>query len=356
MSRVDIFPFFISCLPMGYKILLSLCFFLSASHVCHAQTRVVKECKQKSFPRSVPAGDYSGIAHIRDNRYAVVSDKSLNDGFFVFTIDIDSVTGEISDVRQEAFMGDSLRGGDCEGIVYRPSSRSFFICREADASILEYDEKGCLTGRKLAIPGIYKTGMGNYGFESLAYDASAGLFWTMNESTLACDGKRAMPSDSVRNVLRLQSFGDDLLPKQQYAYRTDVPEAKSTPAQYATGVSEIVALDDGRLLVLEREFFVPKMKLGAFVKCKLYEIRLDDDCAMPLDAPVTAETKFLPKRLICSFETKLTLFGRSLANYEGMCLGPKLADGSQVLVLVSDSQGQYRGVLKDWFKTIVIAP
>jgi hypothetical protein len=38
-----------------------------------------------------------------------------------------------------------------------------------------------------------------------------------------------------------------------------------------------------------------------------------------------------------------------------MCLGPQLADGSQVLILLSDSQGQYAGVLKDWFKTIVLA-
>ena len=42
------------------------------------------------------------------------------------------------------------------------------------------------------------------------------------------------------------------------------------------------------------------------------------------------------------------------ANYEGMCLGPQLENGDQVIVLVSDSQDGYAGVLKDWFKTIVI--
>lgn len=35
-----------------------------------------------------------------------------------------------------------------------------------------------------------------------------------------------------------------------------------------------------------------------------------------------------------------------------MCLGPKLKDGSRILVLVADSQDQYGGVLKDWIKTI----
>ena len=30
------------------------------------------------------------------------------------------------------------------------------------------------------------------------------------------------------------------------------------------------------------------------------------------------------------------------------------ADGRQLLILISDSQNQYRGVLRDWFKTIVM--
>ena len=54
------------------------------------------------------------------------------------------------------------------------------------------------------------------------------------------------------------------------------------------------------------------------------------------------------------WKTGLSLSKRSFANYEGMCLGPKLEDGSQVVILLSDSQDQYAGVLKDWFKTIVI--
>lgn len=120
------------------------------------------------------------------------------------------------------------------------------------------------------------------------------------------------------------------------------------------GVSEVATLDNGRLLILEREFFVPKAKLGAFVQCKLYEITPSKEYEIPLDGEINEQTKILPKRLIHSFKTKLQLFKNSIANYEGMCVGPKLKDGSTVLILVSDSQNQYAGVLKDWFKTIVI--
>lgn len=47
---------------------------------------VVRENEQVEFPDSVPAGNYSGIASLGGNYYAVVSDKSKTDGFFVSTL------------------------------------------------------------------------------------------------------------------------------------------------------------------------------------------------------------------------------------------------------------------------------
>lgn len=340
-------------MSVKYRFLLFLALSAAAVHAA-AQIEFVRECRQVKFPKNIPAGDYSGITAIGSNRYAVVSDKSDTDGFFVFSIDVDSITGDITAVRNDGFMGDSLRGGDCEGVAYSPSTSTLFISREFDGEIVEYGMDGKLTGRRLEIPSVYKVGMGNYGFESLAYDAGLGLFWTMNESTLKRDGRQATPQNGVRNRLRLQSFGDDLKPKAQYAYLMDAPTAHSKASRYAMGVSAVAALGDGRLLVLEREFFVPKMKLGAFVKCKLYEVKPDDGFMIPSDSAMSDSTMFLPKRLIHSFTTHLRLFDRSIANFEGMCLGPTLADGSTAVILISDSQGRYKGVLKDWLKTIVV--
>ena len=334
------------------KSLLVVCFLL-IFNISQAQVEFVSECRQKTFPKHIPAGNYSGITHIGGNDYAVVSDKSENDGFFIINIDIDSITGEIADIKVKGFLGDSILGGDCEGIAYRPSSSTFFIAKEAKASIVEYDSKGKLTGRSLDLPTVYKHGNGAYGLESLAYDGQNKLFWTINESTLPEDGKQATSKNSVRNILRLQSFNDSLQPKMQYAYMMDEPTVHSKSSEYAMGVSELAAVGKDYILVLEREFYVPKIKLGAFVTCKLYEIKPEDEYSITGDT-INDNTKFLPKRLVYSFTTKLTLFDRSLANYEGMCLGPTLADGNKVLILVSDSQNGYRGVLKDWFKTIVL--
>ncbi len=333
--------------------LLISCLLLSSLSAI-AQTEVVKECKQKAFPKDVPAGNYSGIVHFKDNEYAVVSDKSDTDGFFIFEIDIDTLSGDIKSIGNKGFYGDSTKNADCEGITYNPYTHTFFISRESDNEIPEYTPDGKATGRRLDVPDVYKNIVGNYGFESLTYDADRHLFWTVNESTLKCDGENATSTNGVRNILRLQSFNDSLKPVKQYAYLMDAPEASSHSSNYAMGASEVLALENGHLLILEREFFVPQIKLGAFVQCKLYEV-VPDECTPITESDIAADERLpVPKRLVYSFKTKLGLFDRSIANYEGMCLGPTLSDGNRVLILVSDSQNQYAGVLKDWFKTIVI--
>ena len=101
---------------------------------------------------------------------------------------------------------------------------------------------------------------------------------------------------------------------------------------------------------------MPKSKIGAFCQCKLYLVNPAEEQVFPMSASFACDdVPYVRKTLLTQWSTRLTLLGRSFANYEGMCLGPQLADGSQVLILLSDSQNQYAGVLKDWFKTIVLA-
>ena len=53
------------------------------------------------------------------------------------------------------------------------------------------------------------------------------------------------------------------------------------------------------------------------------------------------------------FSTRMNLTRRNFANYEGICVGPQLVDGRQVLLLVADSQNQHKGMLRDWFRSVV---
>ena len=301
--------------------------------------------KQHHFAKAVPAGNYSGITWLGGDRYAVCDDKSATAGFLLMTIRLDSITGEIEDVRADSFMTSNLPNRDEEGICYVAPTNTLFLSGEGDGQIVEYTLDGQLTGRKLNIPDMFGISYGNRGFEALTYNAKTHRFWATTENTLRADGERPSIRKKIANRLRLQNFGDDLQPKEQYWYVTDSSAVESTKGKSTLGVSGLAALDDGQVIVLEREVRKTPKGIGSFVHVKLFVV----------NPQLQQSGDTLRKQLLTEFRTSINLSKRSFANYEGICAGPRLGDGRQVLLLVADSQKQYKGYLKDWFKTIVIS-
>ena len=372
-----------------------LSIFLAFSLLAGAQDwKVVRENSQKAFPKTVAAGNYSGIAHLHDDIYAVVSDKSDSALYFNFRIQVNPKTGELEQVenlgfteRTDGTLNDGKfwqgqeKGFDHEAIV-KVSDSTLVIASEgycrlkeypilptsADAAKVGYQQN--LWESRWPSSEFYP----NYNFESLAFDSVRQYLWTIPESTLRKDGQPATPQNGLANQLRLmrldwgkmkenrnkEEYSEQVSSKKDsrymtpYAYQMDQPSTHKKADIYVMGVSELCALPDGQLLVLEREAFIPKIKIGAFCKCKLYLINPLNSEEFSMKEKFSSDTPFLKKRLLTEWKTGLSLSKRSFANYEGMCLGPMLEDGSQVVILLSDSQDQYAGVLKDWFKTIVI--
>ena len=372
-----------------------LSIFLAFSLLAGAQDwKVVRENSQKAFPKTVAAGNYSGIAHLHDDIYAVVSDKSDSALYFNFRIQVNPKTGELEQVenlgfteRTDGTMNDGKpwqgleKGFDHEAIV-KVSDSTLVIASEgycclkefsilptsADAAKVGYPQN--LWESRWPSSEFYP----NYNFESLSFDSVHQYLWTIPESTLRKDGQPATPQNGLTNRLRLmrlnwgkikedsnkEEYSEQVSSKKDsrymmtYAYQMDQPSTHKKADIYVMGVSELCVLPDGQLLVLEREAFIPKIKIGAFCKCKLYLINPLNSEEFSMKEKFSSDTPFLKKRLLTEWKTGLSLSKRSFANYEGMCLGPKLEDGSQVVILLSDSQDQYAGVLKDWFKTIVI--
>ena len=382
-----------------------LTIFLAFSLLAGAQDwKVVREHPQKAFPKTVAAGNYSGIAHLHDDIYAVVSDKSDSALYFNFRIQVNPKTGELEQVenlgfteRTDGTLNDGKpwlwqeKGFDHEAIV-KVSGSTLVIASEGYCRLKEYpilptsadtakvDYQQNLWESRWSSADFYP----NYNFESLAFDSVRQYLWTIPESTLRKDGQPATPQNGLANQLRLmrldwgkikenrnkEEYSEQVSSKEEYseqesskkdsrymttyAYQMDQPSTHKKADIYVMGVSELCALPDGQLLVLEREAFIPKIKIGAFCKCKLYLINPLNSEEFSMKEKFSSDTPFLKKRLLTEWKTGLSLSKRSFANYEGMCLGPKLEDGSQVVILLSDSQDQYAGVLKDWFKTIVI--
>ena len=280
--------------------------------------------------RDVPAGNYSGIVRLGGNRYALVSDKAEQGGYFIFNIDIDN-KGNITSVKNRGFRQLESENLDEEAIAYDKENHNIYIGKEKTSEIVRYD---ILDGRKnaSAVVADYRDyGYSNLTIESLTYDRYRMSVFTINEGPLKGDNGL---------MLRLMEYTPNLNLKKQYTYILDMPldDSPTTDEGHAFGVAELLSLGDGTLLVLEREFKVAGMKIGSWVMNKIFRI-----------------TPGHPgKTFVAGWRTVLGASESGLANYEGMCLGPKLPDGRQVIVLCADSQARHMGVLHDWFRTVVL--
>lgn len=365
------FPSPMTYTPSSMKILILSTFTFFFLPLSAQRITPLKQFKLKK--QEVPPANYSGIWRVSDDTYALVSDQEAEDGFFLMDIQIDRKSGKVIEARRTSYhstpaktkdkLGKSER--DLEGIAYSQHSGTFFLGGEGDEEILEYDASGVPTGRGLKMPICFSTNniRPNLGIESLSYNPETHLFWTTTESTLKSDGPSAdINHANVRNRLRLQSFGDDLNPQTQYAYMMEVPMCSSSAKKIGFllhGVSDICALDDGRLIVMEREIYSSKKKLNNYVNIRLFvvnpQLSRPVDSATPL--PQLTDDMFMQKEEICHFRTKATISRMNLANYEGMCLGPRLLDGRQTLLLINDTQeGMTRhGIrLKEYIKVLIL--
>ena len=173
-----------------------------------SQWQLVREHSQKAFPTQVPAADYSGITYLGDNHYAVVDDASADDGFEMFAIVVDSLSGDIVSVDYEGHVAGGGANRDQEGIAYVRDRNTLLVSGESDDLIIEYSLDGLQTGRALS---LYKSAP-NFGYEALTYSDSLHAVFTISESTLPSDGSAATPRNGITNRLRLQQFSADLRP------------------------------------------------------------------------------------------------------------------------------------------------
>lgn len=299
----------------------------------------ISRMNPQTFFLNLPPANYSGIAPVNisglEGDFLLVDDKSSSEGWRKVHLTFDA-NGQVVALRDDGFVAASTKATaiDGEGIAFNPRRHTVMLTREASNEILEFHLDGSATGRYLHTASYYPKN-GNVGLESLSYNDATGRFWTATEAPLQGE-----------ETIRIQSYAPYSWPLGHWFYRLDKPLVKNKGSIYVHGISEICALDDGTLMVLEREANIPgtsvSQAVGGSVVCKLYRVS-------PSQSP---RGSVLEKHLLTRFET--AALDLSFANYEGMCLGPVLPDGRQVVVLIADSQAGYKGVLRDWFKTIVL--
>ena len=309
----------------------------------------------------IPGGNYSGITPLGGDSFAIVDDKSPRGGFYILHLQIDSVTGEVISARRSDFIGPSEgRPEDNEDIVFVPSRQTLFLTSENASTVEEYTLDGQKTGRRLHIPSQFGIAnlQDNSGLEALAYDDSTGRFWTTSECRLKSDSRVWDGHDSVQ-AMRIQAFDSTLAAAEQYPYLLSAPQLRTDGLYYTHGIPAMTYLGDGQMLIMERELAVPRGYFGAKTCIRIFVTQLDSIRAITGDTRLETLPRqaFLNRHEVARFTTGINLTRINFGNFEGMCLGPKLQDGHQTILLLSDSQnnaGNSLARLKDYIKVIVL--
>ena len=307
------------------------------------------------------AEELSGFSRMEDDRYVAVGDDHAT--LYFLRISVDSQTGEVRSVSVERPVGledaqgqpISGRGqsADREDVAYDAERGTVWIADERDAgdpsrpSLVVVDPSNGREVARLRMDddgplSVYTTIRPNYGFEGITRTEDSESMWTANEEALTIDGPLASPSEG--SIVRLQQFDDEGRPKRQFAYVTDptVHVMTSPPAAVGedrSGVSALIALhDEDELLVLERALAGDSSGMGGF-RIRIYLTDTDDATdvsALPFRTGLAGRTDWTPAVKTLLFERR---FGLPVSNFEGMALGPRLANGDRSLLLVADNGG-----------------
>lgn len=210
----------------------------------------------------------------------------------------------------------------------------FAVTVETEPLLERFDRSGSYLG-KVDLPARFAAqAAGNKGLESLAIAPSGRYLFTANESALVADGASATKTrgTTVRILRHPLAGGAD----EERAYRTE-PLGAGTGGDM--GISDLAAVSDGDVLVLERGYqpgygntvriFRVAFESGADVSGVA---ALGDDAAV-LDKTLVVDLATLPSDGVSHPSTQPNPI---LDNYEALSVGPTRADGKTLVFVTSD--------------------
>ncbi|NCO75606.1 MAG: esterase-like activity of phytase family protein [Cyanobacteria bacterium] len=313
-------------------------------------------------------GGFSGITYNpkKDVFYTISDDRSNLSPARFYTLKIDLNNNKINDINIEnvTFLKNkegkiySENTSDTEGIAFSPRN-TLFISSEGvfkqniPPFINEYDLDGNFKSA-LRIPQRYITKEGekkgienNLGFESLTIKSNGTMaqdpfrLFTATESALVQDVDLNNPETVLRSRLMhyvINPFGDPVL-IGEHLYIIDNPILGTL----YNGISDLLSLpQEGYLLSLERTFGLRGYGV------KIYQLVMANASDISNQKSLAGEINNITpirKKLVLDLQK----LGIKLDNLEGLTFGPRLADGSQSLIMVSDNNFAKDGKQKNQF-------
>ena len=310
------------------RLLLRLSFCLALGVPAPVQASVplelVGEVKRPPNPECL-----SGISPMGTNTYLCVNDRGGE--LWTMNFAMDPATGM---GREPTFPKKVILEGatDLEDLAVDPLlPDTVWACDETDTSICAFSIVTGSFKKKMELPPIYTNTVPNLSIEAMTISPDGRSLWFCNEEALSCDGNKSSAKAGSRVRLTQMIRSSAAEPWQfanMWVYETDPVGAHRIMGKSLSGVSGLAVTPNGSLLVLEREFSgIPFPRF----RCRVYEINpLTEKGIYGLaDTPLPRDPPLLPKTLVFDLLTGMSM-------YEGICLGPRLANGVQTYILIAD--------------------
>ncbi len=313
--------------------------------------------------QNTQVGGLSGITYDRQrDLFYVISDDRKNPRFYTLKINlknsenntpkIDKITIEnVTFLRNENGEIYPPLVTDFEGIGLTPRG-TVFISSEGDNQrnvlpfIGEFDLATGQLKNNLRLPQRFLAPdkkaqdqsprgiQNNLGFESLAIGASSTLkddpfrLFTANENPLVQDiDPEKLPKELPLRFLHyvINPIGDPIIVSENLYLLDPAPSGT-----FSNGLSDVATLNqEGYFISLERNFGLAGFGVKLF---QIVNANATDTSRITSFKNGVADIEPLRKRLLLDLDE----LGIDLDNLEGLAFGPKLPDGSQTLLLVSD--------------------
>ena len=295
-----------------------------------------------------PVAELSGIAWLGEESYAAVMDGS--DRILILDVSPDPHGAPPKVTLKSSRSIDRRRDWEDLAVFTGPDRRRrWFFVEEDTPAVREYAEqigdppvgdapRQLREVGRVSLAEPFRSARANRGPESLALEPDGTCLWMANEEPLERDGPAVaagiagrvrLVGLSIDQSSAIGARSDPVEQRREVVYEVDPPhDHLAIPGgPLYSGVVALVALGSGRLLVLERSAAagVPPLEN------RIYHVDTSTAAeARDHDGHLAAEgVTPVPKTLLWK--------GALGINLEGLCAGPRLADGRIVLVGVADN-------------------
>ena len=300
-------------------------------------------------------GGLSGIDYIGKNEYLLISDQKSNPRFYRATILLSEQKIDTVFFSEVILLGKNKNptyenhAFDLGAIRQHPETKEIIISSEGNIDagknpgVYQVSPSGKILSA-YEIPHYFeaksKAGPQNNGvFEALSNSLDHAGIWVATELPLKADGPKPMLTKTTSPVRVTYFDKASQTAEKQFVYLLDSIAKIPLLPFHINGVTDILAVEPNKFLVVERQFSAGLGQNGNTVR--IYEADFSKTTnTLKINSLKKKMDNITPaqKQLLFDFSSiKKQLSEEIIDNIEGISFGPSLPNGNKTLILVADN-------------------